>query len=112
MTAPNDFKGVCLNHVSVGTKPQAVKNFSCISYNWESLECSWVPVKNPIRTEYHIAFSLTKRQSLSMITADRPFRKKISRITIIQEDYIIEGRKTFFVWIAGGLDVSWKLEED
>ncbi|XP_066909024.1 uncharacterized protein [Halyomorpha halys] len=64
MTAPNDFKGVCLNHVSVGTKPQAVKNFSCISYNWESLECSWVPVKNPIRTEYHIAFSLTKRQSL------------------------------------------------
>ncbi|XP_066903287.1 cytokine receptor, partial [Halyomorpha halys] len=62
MTAPNEFKGVCLNYVFVGTKPQAVQNFSCISYNWESLNCSWVPVKNPIRTEYHIVFTFTERK--------------------------------------------------
>lgn len=54
----NEVKGVCLNYVYVGTKPKEVNNFTCISYNWESLNCSWTPVKNPVHTTYRLSFYL------------------------------------------------------
>ncbi|XP_075218281.1 cytokine receptor domeless isoform X2 [Lycorma delicatula] len=49
---------VCFNTVAVGFKPQEVKNFSCVSMNWENLTCTWdVPmnyVKTTTKLEYYL----------------------------------------------------------
>lgn len=64
MTTSNELEGVCFNIVNVGTKPQEVQNFSCISYNWDSLNCSWVPVYNPIKTKYKINFVIKAKHRM------------------------------------------------
>lgn len=54
----NSEKGVCLNTVMIDTKPQPVTDFSCVSYNWQNLSCTW---KNPlyyVRTKYDLKFRL------------------------------------------------------
>ncbi|XP_066908387.1 cytokine receptor isoform X1 [Halyomorpha halys] len=63
MTAPNEFEGVCFNYVYVGGKPQEVLSFSCISNNFENLNCSWIPVQNPFTTKYRITYSLRPNEN-------------------------------------------------
>lgn len=52
---------ICLNSVVIGSKPKEVTNFTCISHNWEVLNCSWVEPKNGIKTNYSIYYMLTRR---------------------------------------------------
>lgn len=52
---------VCLNKVIVGTKPKDVLNFTCISYNWEYMNVTWVPPKNGVPTNYSVYYQIPKR---------------------------------------------------
>jgi len=56
-------KGVCTQRVHVGYPPLDVENFSCISENWENLNCTWDEPYNPIKTEYKLAFREPGRRS-------------------------------------------------
>ncbi|RZC42750.1 fn3 and/or zf-C2HC 2 domain containing protein, partial [Asbolus verrucosus] len=53
---------VSLNFVTVGTKPQAVEDFNCISYNFDNL-CSWTPPENYVKTNYHLTYTLRDTSS-------------------------------------------------
>ncbi|KAL0267928.1 UNVERIFIED_CONTAM: hypothetical protein PYX00_010059 [Menopon gallinae] len=50
----------CATYVTVGLAPQEVTNFSCISYNWEKLECKWYPPETHIETEYNVMVAVIK----------------------------------------------------
>ncbi|XP_049959964.1 cytokine receptor-like [Schistocerca serialis cubense] len=52
---------LCLNEVVVAYKPQPVDKFSCLSWNWESLNCTWTAPENPLRTRYKIMYALFGR---------------------------------------------------
>ncbi|RZF47644.1 hypothetical protein LSTR_LSTR009528 [Laodelphax striatellus] len=52
---------VCLNQVSIGFKPKEVTNFTCLSYNWESLNCTWDISYNPVKTSYSLRYLLPSR---------------------------------------------------
>ncbi|EFA12822.1 cytokine receptor [Tribolium castaneum] len=52
---------VCMNCVTVGTKPQPVTDFECISYNYDNLTCTWTPPENYIKTTYNLTFTLGGR---------------------------------------------------
>ncbi|PBC29205.1 Cytokine receptor [Apis cerana cerana] len=54
-------EAVCLNKVVVGFKPQEPQNFSCVSYNWENMICSWEPVQNYVTTTHTLVFKLPGR---------------------------------------------------
>jgi len=56
-------KGVCTQRVHVGYPPLDVENFSCISENWENLNCTWDEPYNPIKTVYKLAFKEPGRRS-------------------------------------------------
>jgi len=49
-------KGVCTQRVHVGYPPLPIEDFSCISENWENLNCTWKEPYNPIKTTYMLAF--------------------------------------------------------
>ncbi|XP_014257386.1 cytokine receptor isoform X2 [Cimex lectularius] len=51
-------RAVCLNVVHVGYKPKEVSNFSCISQNWENMNCTWDPPNNSVPTYYELRFYL------------------------------------------------------
>ncbi|XP_029156701.1 cytokine receptor [Nylanderia fulva] len=51
-------EGVCLNQVVIGFEPKAPNNFTCISRNWENINCTWDPPQNYVHTEYELAFKL------------------------------------------------------
>ena len=36
--------------------PLPIEDFSCISENWENLNCTWKEPYNPIKTTYMLAF--------------------------------------------------------
>jgi cytokine receptor domeless len=55
---------VCMNVVSVGTKPQPVTDFECVGYNFENLTCSWTPPQNYVKTDYNLTFSLEGRRAV------------------------------------------------
>lgn len=52
---------VCLNEVRVGTKPKDVLNFTCISYNWEFLNVTWIAPNNSVPTDYIVYYQTPKR---------------------------------------------------
>ncbi|XP_014481132.1 PREDICTED: uncharacterized protein LOC106747764 isoform X2 [Dinoponera quadriceps] len=54
---------VCLNEVAIGHKPTKPISFNCVSDNWESLHCSWVPVRNYVKTTYNLTFTLPGKRS-------------------------------------------------
>ncbi|XP_019700208.1 uncharacterized protein LOC105190189 isoform X2 [Harpegnathos saltator] len=54
---------VCLNEVAIGHKPTKPISFNCVSDNWESLRCSWVPVHNYVKTTYNLTFTLPGKRS-------------------------------------------------
>lgn len=59
--------GICLNTVSVGTVPQNITNFNCVSNNWQNLTCTWSPDEiNNVLTKYSLTFGLTGRASRNM----------------------------------------------
>ena len=37
-------------------KPQDVQNFTCVSKNWESLNCSWSVPENPVKVTYLLTY--------------------------------------------------------
>uniref|UniRef100_T1HH20 Fibronectin type-III domain-containing protein n=2 Tax=Rhodnius prolixus TaxID=13249 RepID=T1HH20_RHOPR len=55
-TSSRNLIAVCLNYVLVGYPPSPVQNFTCISRSWLSLNCSWVPVNNYIKTYYRLYY--------------------------------------------------------
>ncbi|KAK2586334.1 hypothetical protein KPH14_010628 [Odynerus spinipes] len=55
------YEAVCLNKVVIGYKPQEPQNFTCISHNWENINCSWVPVQNYVTTAFTLVFKLPGR---------------------------------------------------
>ncbi|XP_011695047.1 PREDICTED: cytokine receptor isoform X2 [Wasmannia auropunctata] len=57
----SDYVAVCLNKVVVGYPPQKPKKFDCISYNWESFNCTWEPEHNFVHTTYELMFQLASR---------------------------------------------------
>ena len=50
-------KGVCTQRILVGHKPEDVSNFSCESYNWGNLNCTWTEPPNPVPTKYDVHFT-------------------------------------------------------
>ncbi|XP_046682111.1 cytokine receptor isoform X3 [Homalodisca vitripennis] len=52
---------VCLNSVAVGFSPQEVLNFSCVSHNWDNLNCTWTPPLNYVKTKYTLVYYLPGR---------------------------------------------------
>ncbi|XP_060537286.1 cytokine receptor [Cylas formicarius] len=56
-------KLVCQNVVSVGTKPQKVTDFTCISLNYQNLTCTWTAPENYVRTHYNLSFTFPQRSS-------------------------------------------------
>ena len=42
----------CSGKIHVGTLPKEPENFTCISHNWNDLNCTWDVPYNPIRTQY------------------------------------------------------------
>ena len=49
-------RGICNQIFSVGYEPLPPENFTCISENWQSLNCTWDVPKNPIRTKYELNY--------------------------------------------------------
>lgn len=47
---------ICRRSVFVGYKPQDVQNFTCVSMNWVSLNCSWSVPENPVKVSYSITY--------------------------------------------------------
>ena len=43
--------------------PLDVEDFSCVSENWENLNCTWTEPWNPVRTEYDVHFKEPGRTS-------------------------------------------------
>lgn len=50
---------LCERAVKVGYMPQDVENFTCISRNWESLNCTWTVPENPVRVDYILTYVVT-----------------------------------------------------
>lgn len=55
--------GVCVQNVLAGWLPQPPTNFSCVSEDWESLNCTWDIPYNPIRTSYNVYWKVAGRYS-------------------------------------------------
>lgn len=49
---------VCLNIVFVAYEPQVPSNFTCRSYNWENITCTWEVSKNYIPTTHKLFFKM------------------------------------------------------
>ncbi|XP_069186100.1 cytokine receptor isoform X2 [Procambarus clarkii] len=45
---------LCERTVKFGYLPQDVKNFTCISKNWNKLNCSWTAPENPVTVRYQL----------------------------------------------------------
>ncbi|KAG8235065.1 hypothetical protein J437_LFUL015307, partial [Ladona fulva] len=56
LKSQGDDINVCLNKAIVGYKPQEARNFTCTSYNWQSLTCTWDPPHNYIHTTYTLQY--------------------------------------------------------
>ena len=37
-------------------KPLPPEDFSCISYNWQNLKCTWTEPYNPVKTKYSLSY--------------------------------------------------------
>ncbi|KAL6427265.1 hypothetical protein ACFW04_008687 [Cataglyphis niger] len=48
--------GVCLNKVVIGYEPKVPSNFTCTSYNWENITCTWETEKNYVQTSHDLMF--------------------------------------------------------
>lgn len=49
------------NTVHVVAKPRDVKDFQCISHNYDNLTCSWTPPENYVETSYKLTYHLSGR---------------------------------------------------
>ena len=47
---------VCNSHIQVGLPPLKPENFTCISENWQNLNCTWDIPYNPVHTEYKLFY--------------------------------------------------------
>lgn len=56
MTYKDEIKFLCERKVNIGYPPQDVQNMTCISKNWEQLNCSWVEPPNPVRVQYILTY--------------------------------------------------------
>lgn len=57
-------KNVGTAQVFVGTAPQPPQDVRCISYDLQTLSCSWTPPKNAVKTKYKIFFRLNSKKML------------------------------------------------
>ncbi|XP_042865030.1 uncharacterized protein LOC122248791 isoform X3 [Penaeus japonicus] len=56
MTYKDETKFLCERKVNIGYPPQDVQNMTCISKNWEQLNCSWVEPQNPVAVKYYLTY--------------------------------------------------------
>lgn len=56
MTYKNETKFLCERTVKIGYEPQDVQNLTCISRNWQQLNCTWVQPPNPVRVKYNLTY--------------------------------------------------------
>jgi len=49
-------KGICKQIVYVGWMPKPVENFTCVSQNWLSMNCTWDVPYNPVKTSYQLVY--------------------------------------------------------
>jgi len=49
--------GICTQRMLVGHPPRDISSFSCVSSNWESLNCTWSEPPNPVPTKYETHFT-------------------------------------------------------
>ncbi|XP_042241215.1 uncharacterized protein LOC121878859 isoform X3 [Homarus americanus] len=47
---------LCERTVKVGYMPQDVENFTCISKNWQTLNCTWTIPYNPVQVIYNLTY--------------------------------------------------------
>ncbi|XP_072402473.1 cytokine receptor-like isoform X1 [Diabrotica undecimpunctata] len=47
----------CTNVVAVGVPPQEVKDFACVSENYEQLKCTWTAPENYLMTQYRLEYN-------------------------------------------------------
>ncbi|CAG9828484.1 unnamed protein product [Diabrotica balteata] len=47
----------CTNVVAVGVPPQEVKDFACVSENYEKLKCTWTAPENYVMTQYRLEYN-------------------------------------------------------
>ncbi|XP_068202544.1 cytokine receptor-like isoform X2 [Palaemon carinicauda] len=52
--ARNEKYHLCSRMVKVGYLPQNVQNFTCLSKNWSSLNCTWTIPYNPVKVVYTV----------------------------------------------------------
>ncbi|KAJ6644668.1 Cytokine receptor [Pseudolycoriella hygida] len=57
----NNTSGVDMTRVYVGYKPKPVLNFKCISYNWQSMKCSFQRSSNPVASRYELTYSIDNK---------------------------------------------------
>ena len=49
-------KAICDSHIRVGSPPIKPENFTCISENWQNLNCTWDIPYNPVTTVYKLFY--------------------------------------------------------
>ena len=54
--ATNKSLGICNQKILTGHLPLPVQDFSCLSDNWHSLNCTWHAPANPVETNYTVFF--------------------------------------------------------
>ncbi|XP_076063626.1 cytokine receptor-like isoform X3 [Oratosquilla oratoria] len=76
----DEVRTICFKSVRFGYPPQDVQNFSCISRNWQQLNCSWIAPKNPVEVTYALTYVLPGRvtQSPCPDNSKHTNKKKIS----------------------------------
>lgn len=47
---------LCFRDLRIGYEPQDVENFTCISDNWETLNCTWDVPNNPLKVDYTLTY--------------------------------------------------------
>lgn len=58
----------------LGYKPKPVKNFRCISYNWQNMKCIFERLSNPIASRYELTYYFDDR-SLQVNDKDKAMHR-------------------------------------
>ncbi|CAL4058619.1 unnamed protein product [Meganyctiphanes norvegica] len=61
---------LCTREMKIGYEPQDVENFTCISDNWESMNCTWDVPKNPLKVDYTLTYVVPKFMNRTMCPQD------------------------------------------
>ncbi|XP_065363513.1 cytokine receptor-like [Calliphora vicina] len=94
---------IAVSELYVGTKPQNVTDFSCISYDYEYMECSFTRPKNMVLTKFNLEYKLPKDSSI--YKCDCHDGKQIHQVKCNVTDYLPMREKYLFT-LKGTNDVG------